>query len=102
MKIGGVEGTVEEIGFRCTRIRTFESSLVSVPNQELVSGIIDNMGQRSFCLLPTSDTADVPLRVNLAGGLNTQKKTKIHAILFTNHSYNFPLLILPLSFYPSL
>jgi len=48
VKIGGVEGTVEEIGFRCTRIRTFESSLVSVPNQELVSGIIDNMGQRSF------------------------------------------------------
>ncbi len=48
VKIGGVEGTVEEIGFRCTRIRTFESSLVSVPNQELVSGIIDNMGQRSY------------------------------------------------------
>ncbi|MDE0960196.1 MAG: mechanosensitive ion channel [Planctomycetota bacterium] len=48
VKVGGVEGTVEEIGFRCTRIRTFESSLVSVPNQELVSGIIDNMGQRSF------------------------------------------------------
>ena len=48
VKVGGVEGTVEEIGFRCTRIRTFESSLVSVPNQELVSGIIDNMGQRNY------------------------------------------------------
>ncbi|MEE2855883.1 MAG: mechanosensitive ion channel family protein [Planctomycetota bacterium] len=48
VKVGGVEGTVEEIGFRCTRIRTFESSLVSVPNQELVSGIIDNMGQRDY------------------------------------------------------
>ncbi len=48
VKVGGVEGTVEEIGFRCTRIRTFESSLVSVPNLELVSGVIDNMGQRKW------------------------------------------------------
>ncbi len=48
VKVGGIEGVVEEIGFRCTRIRTFESSLVSVPNSELVNGVIDNMGQRNY------------------------------------------------------
>lgn len=48
VKVGGIQGVVEEIGFRCTRIRTFESSLVSVPNSELVNGVIDNMGIRNY------------------------------------------------------
>ena len=42
----GVEGTVEEIGFRSTRIRTPHNSLLSIPNSELVLANIDNMGGR--------------------------------------------------------
>jgi MscS family membrane protein len=41
-----VEGTVEEIGFRSTRIRTFHGSLVSVPNSRVADARIDNMGRR--------------------------------------------------------
>ena len=36
------EGTVEEIGFRSTRVRTFPKTLVSIPNSELANTIIDN------------------------------------------------------------
>lgn len=43
---GSVEGVVEEIGFRSTRIRTFERTLVSVPNSRLADFIIDNMARR--------------------------------------------------------
>lgn len=46
--MGGVEGTVEEIGFRCTRVRTFYNSVVSVPNSSLVDGPIDNLGARRY------------------------------------------------------
>ncbi len=46
--LGGVEGTVEEVGFRSTRVRTFYNSLVSVPNSKLVDGIVDNMGLRRY------------------------------------------------------
>jgi len=46
--VGGVEGTVEEVGFRSTRVRTFYNSLVSVPNSKLVDGIVDNMGLRQY------------------------------------------------------
>lgn len=46
--IGDVEGTVEKIGFRSTRIRTFYNSLVSVPNSGLITTSVDNMGQREF------------------------------------------------------
>ena len=42
------EGTVEEIGFRSTRLRTFYDSLVSVPNSQIANENIDNMGKRKF------------------------------------------------------
>ena len=46
--IGDVEGTVEHIGFRSTRIRTFYNSLVSVPNSNLITANVDNMGRRFY------------------------------------------------------
>ena len=46
--IDNVEGTVEEVGFRSTRIRTFYNSLVTVPNSKLTDTSIDNMGMRQF------------------------------------------------------
>ncbi|MFP6682937.1 MAG: mechanosensitive ion channel family protein, partial [Gammaproteobacteria bacterium] len=46
--IGDVEGSVEHIGFRSTRIRTFYDSQVSVPNSNLITANVDNMGKRSY------------------------------------------------------
>jgi len=45
---GGAEGTVEEIGFRSTRIRTFYNSLITVPNANLVRAEVDNYGARKY------------------------------------------------------
>lgn len=44
--MGSVDGTVEEVGFRATRIRTFRNSLVYVPNAKIADGSIDNHGER--------------------------------------------------------
>jgi MscS family membrane protein len=46
--VDGVEGTVETVGFRSTRVRTFYNSLISVPNGNLMNTGIDNMGQRRW------------------------------------------------------
>ena len=46
--IEGVEGTVAELGFRSTRIRTFYDSIVTVPNSNLISASVDNYGRRRF------------------------------------------------------
>lgn len=43
---GDVEGTVEEVGFRSTRVRTFYDSLVTIPNALLLTSKVDNMGAR--------------------------------------------------------
>lgn len=51
--IGKVEGSVERLGFRSTRVRTFYNSLVSIPNSELLTAVVDNMGQRRFRRIKT-------------------------------------------------
>ncbi len=40
-----MEGTVEEVGFRSTRIRTFAQTLISVPNSVLMNMSINNYSQ---------------------------------------------------------
>lgn len=42
------EGVIEEIGLRSTRIRTFEDSIITVPNGKLMDMVIDNMGTRKL------------------------------------------------------
>ena len=45
---GGIDGTVEQVGFRSTRIRTFANSLITVPNGKLSDASIDNHGLRAY------------------------------------------------------
>ncbi|MCK5863063.1 MAG: mechanosensitive ion channel family protein [Candidatus Hydrogenedentes bacterium] len=46
--IGDVDGTVEAVGMRSTRVRTFYNSLITVPNSELIGTSIDNWGKRKY------------------------------------------------------
>ncbi len=46
IKVGGVEGTVEDIGMRTTKIRSFEKSLITVPNQIVANSPIENFSRR--------------------------------------------------------
>jgi len=48
VKIGDVEGTIESVGLRSSRIRTFYDSEVTVPNADLTTATIDNMGRRRY------------------------------------------------------
>ena len=48
IKIGDVEGVVEEVGFRSTRVRTFYASLITLPNARLIDASVDNYGVRPF------------------------------------------------------
>ncbi len=49
VKIGNdLEGSVESVGLRSTRIRTLRNTLVTVPNGQLVNLNIDNFGARHY------------------------------------------------------
>jgi MscS family membrane protein len=41
-------GFVESVGFRSTRIRTFDDSLISIPSSKLIAATVDNLGARNY------------------------------------------------------
>lgn len=48
IKTSDLEGTIEDINFRSTRIRTFEHALVTVPNSNLINAPIINFTKREM------------------------------------------------------
>jgi len=61
----GAIGTIEEVGFRSTRVRTLSNSLVSVPNGKVADMVIDNLGMRVYRRFQTSIslTYDTPVEL---------------------------------------
>lgn len=44
--VEGFDGTVEDIGFRSSRVRTLTGHLVTVPNDKMITNAIENIGRR--------------------------------------------------------
>lgn len=98
VKIGGVEGVVEEVGFRSTRVRTFHNSVVTVPNSKITNANIDNMGLRprrrvKLVLNLTYDTKPNQMRTFvegiraiLAGHPDVQRTYEAHFYSMSNSS----------------
>ena len=47
VELGDIKGTVEKIGFRTTRIRTVDRSLLIVPNKKIIDSNLNNISQSS-------------------------------------------------------
>jgi MscS family membrane protein len=62
IRIGNVEGKAEKIGFRSTRIRTFDKTLISLPNKNLIGDSLENFSERGM--------ARVKLKINASYGLS--------------------------------
>lgn len=62
---GEIDGTVEEVGFRSTRVRTFRDSVMYVPNSLISNTTVDNHGRRKYRRFYTrlSITYDTPTRL---------------------------------------
>lgn len=48
VKIDGHYGSVEEVGFRSSRIRTLQGHLVTIPNNTIANTAVENVGRRPF------------------------------------------------------
>ncbi len=59
---GGFDGTVEEIGFRSTKIRTLTGHVVTIPNSKIVSDPVENIGRRQSIrrIMNVTITYDTP------------------------------------------
>jgi MscS family membrane protein len=90
VKVGDVEGVVEEVGFRSFRVRTFHNSVVTVPNSTITKSNIDNLGvrPRRRVRLTLGVTYDTPpdrlqafvegLRAILANHPKVEKTYEVH------------------------
>ena len=61
IRLGDLEGKVERIGFRSTRLRSGDGSLFIIPNKKLIDENLENLSQR--------DTRGVKLVVNIRYGV---------------------------------
>ena len=73
VKAGEVNGTVEKIGFRSTRLRTAEKSYLTVPNKSMIDKPLDNLSLRTsrrvgFTLILSHATTSEQLRGIIRGG----------------------------------
>jgi MscS family membrane protein len=48
VKVGGVEGVVEDVGMRTTKIRSFDKALITVPNSIVANSPIENFSRRGI------------------------------------------------------
>ena len=86
---GGVEGTVEEVGFRSTRIRAVDTSIYSIPNSMLSEIVINNKGLRQYRRYQTKlgIRYDTPPELIEAFVVGVRKIIEVHPETLTK-SYN--------------
>jgi MscS family membrane protein len=48
VRVAGITGVVEKVGFRSTRLRTLEKSFVTLPNKKMIDSELDNLTMRTF------------------------------------------------------
>ncbi len=86
---GGVVGTVEEVGFRSSRIRAVDTSIYTIPNSKLSEIVINNKGLRQYRRYQTvlGIRYDTPPELIEAFVVGVRKIIEIHPETLTK-SYN--------------
>ncbi|GAA4347866.1 mechanosensitive ion channel family protein [Hymenobacter saemangeumensis] len=94
VKVGEVNGTVEKIGFRSTRLRTAERSYVTVPNKSMIDKPLDNLSLRTarrvgFTLLFDQATTSAQLHAIIDEAVALMKE---HALVTADVQMKFNAL----------
>ncbi|MDX1905371.1 MAG: mechanosensitive ion channel family protein [Thermonemataceae bacterium] len=65
VQVGNILGRVERVGFRTTRIRTLDRSLITLPNKMMIDQALDNWSERSVwrAKFDLSMTYDTPIDI---------------------------------------
>lgn len=89
VKVTGIEGSVEKVGFRSTRIRTAEKSLVTMPNKKMIDSPLENMTVRNYIRVkfnigltydtPIQEIRDIAQKISVY--INAHDKTNNDAIV---------------------
>lgn len=104
VKVGTDEGFVESVGFRSTRIRTFDDSLISIPSSKLIESTVDNLGARDHRRVRTNlgvtyDTSPDKLETFIEGikkiirNHPKTKKDRFHVAFYDYGQFSLDILV---------
>ena len=48
VKVDGVEGTIEKVGFRSTVLRSTDKTTIIIPNRAMIDGVLENLTLRNY------------------------------------------------------
>lgn len=48
VKVDGIEGTIEKVGFRSTILRSTDKTTIIIPNRAMIDGVLENMTRRNY------------------------------------------------------
>jgi MscS family membrane protein len=48
VKVDGVEGTIEKVGFRSTVLRSTDKTTIIIPNRAMIDGVLENLTRRNY------------------------------------------------------
>lgn len=48
VKVDGIEGTIEKVGFRSTIIRSTDKTTIIIPNRAMIDGVLENLTRRNY------------------------------------------------------
>ena len=48
VKVDGIEGTIEKVGFRSTVLRSTDKTTIIIPNRQMIDGVLENMTRRNY------------------------------------------------------
>ena len=90
IKVGAVEGVVEDIGMRTSKIRAFDKRLIVVPNATIANSAVDNFSRR--------DRRRIKMRIGLTYSTSTETMNiilkEIREMLFEHSQiHNDPLFV---------
>ncbi len=71
VKVGLTIGTVQKIGFRSTQIRTFDQTIVTMPNKKMVDAELENLSHRTLFR--------VNLNLQLSGEVSSERLRSVVA-----------------------
>lgn len=48
VRVDGVEGVVEKVGFRSTVLRSLDKTILVIPNRSMIDGVLENLTRRNY------------------------------------------------------
>lgn len=102
--ISGIEGTIEQVGVRSTRIRTFDDTIITIPNRMFISSAVENLTMRKWRRYKTTFDilyeTDIEKIAALTKGLAElahlhpdSKKDSIQVFFYSLESYSLQIYI---------